>query len=42
LLLAAADAAKFTAGSIIALDVDYTGQTGFVGAPVRARMCGRR
>ena len=32
--LAAADAAKFTAGSIIALDVDYTGQTGFVGSPV--------
>lgn len=32
--LASADAAKFTAGSIIALDVDYTGQTGFLGAPV--------
>src|SRR5208283_3854544 len=32
--LAAADAAKFSAGSIIALDADYTGQTGFVGAPV--------
>ena len=32
--LASADAAKFTAGSIIALDVDYTGQTGFVGAPI--------
>ena len=32
--LAATDAAKFAAGSIIALDVDYTGQTGFVGAPV--------
>jgi hypothetical protein len=32
--LAATDAAKFSAGSIIALDVDYTGQTGFVGAPV--------
>jgi hypothetical protein len=34
ILLAAADAAKFTAGTIIAVDVDYTGQTGFVGAPV--------
>jgi hypothetical protein len=32
--LASADAAKFAAGSIIALDADYTGQTGFVGAPV--------
>jgi hypothetical protein len=32
--LTSADAAKFSAGSIIALDVDYTGQTGFVGAPV--------
>jgi len=32
--LAAIDAAKFTAGSIIALDTDYTGQTGFVGSPV--------
>jgi hypothetical protein len=34
ILLASVDAAKFSAGSIIALDVDYTGQTGFVGAPV--------
>ena len=34
ILLAAADAAKFAAGSIIAMDVDYTGQTGFVGSPV--------
>jgi hypothetical protein len=34
IVLASADAANFTAGSIIALDVDYTGQTGFVGAPV--------
>ncbi len=33
-LLAPTDAAKFSAGSIIALDADYTGQTGFVGAPV--------
>ena len=32
--LAATDAAKFSAGSIIALDADYTGQTGFVGSPV--------
>jgi hypothetical protein len=32
--LAATDAAKFAAGSIIALDVDYTGQTGYVGTPV--------
>jgi hypothetical protein len=32
--LASADAAKFPAGSIIALDADYTGQTGFVGTPV--------
>jgi len=34
LLLAAADAAKFSAGSIVALDADYTGQTGYVGAPI--------
>lgn len=32
--LASADAAKFQAGSIIALDADYSGQTGYVGAPV--------
>jgi hypothetical protein len=32
--LAAADAAQFSPGSIIALDADYTGQTGFVGSPV--------
>ena len=32
--LASADAAKFTAGSMVALDADYTGQTGFVGSPV--------
>ena len=32
--LAATDAATFGPGSIIALDVDYTAQTGFVGAPV--------
>ena len=34
ILLAAADAAKFAPGSIIALDADYTGQTGFVGCPI--------
>jgi hypothetical protein len=32
--LAATDAPKFSPGSIIALDVDNTGQTGFVGSPV--------
>jgi hypothetical protein len=32
--MAAADAAKFTAGQIVAVDVDYAGQTGFVGSPV--------
>jgi hypothetical protein len=32
--LAGSDAAKFTAGQIVAVDVDYTGQVGFVGAPV--------
>lgn len=31
-----ADAAKFTAGSMIAVDVDYAGQTGFVGSGVFA------
>jgi hypothetical protein len=34
ILLAAPDAAKFAPGSIAAVDVDYTGQTGFVGTPV--------
>jgi hypothetical protein len=34
ILLAAADAAKFSPGSLVALDADYTGQTGFVGTPV--------
>jgi len=34
ILLASSDTAKFTAGSIVAVDADYTGQTGFVGAPV--------
>jgi hypothetical protein len=32
--LASTDAAKFSSGTIIALDADYTGQTGFVGTPV--------
>lgn len=32
--LAATDAAKFTPAAIIALDLDNTGQTGFVGSPV--------
>jgi hypothetical protein len=34
IVLAAADAARFSAGSIVALDADYSGQTGFVGSPV--------
>lgn len=34
ILLASTDAAKFAAGSIVAADVDYTGQTGYVGSPV--------
>jgi hypothetical protein len=34
IVLASTDAAKFAPGQMIALDVDYTGQTGFVGAPV--------
>ncbi len=32
--LAATDAAKFSPGSVIAVDVDYTGQLGYVGSPV--------
>jgi hypothetical protein len=32
--LAAADAAQFSAGQMVAVDVDYAGQTGFVGSPV--------
>lgn len=32
--LATADAAQFSAGSMVAVDVDYSGQTGFVGSPV--------
>ena len=34
ILLATGDATKFSAGSIVALDADYNGQTGFVGTPV--------
>jgi hypothetical protein len=34
IVLAPADAAAFAAGSIIAVDLDYTGQTGFIGSPV--------
>lgn len=34
ILLASADASKFAPGSIIAVDVDYSGQTGYVGTPV--------
>jgi hypothetical protein len=36
------DAAKFSAGSIIALDADYTGQTDLWARRSRERMCGRR
>ena len=34
IVLAPVDAAKFAPGSIVAVDVDNTGQTGFVGSPV--------
>ena len=34
IVLAAADAANFAAGALVAVDADYTGQTGFVGTPV--------
>jgi hypothetical protein len=34
IVLATADAAQFSAGQIVAVDVDNTGQTGFVGSPV--------
>jgi hypothetical protein len=34
IVLASADAASFSAGSIIALDADYTGQAGYVGTPI--------
>jgi hypothetical protein len=32
--LAGVDAARFSPGSIVALDADYTGQTGYVGSPI--------
>ena len=32
--LASTDAAKFAAGAMVAVDVDYAGETGFVGSPV--------
>ena len=34
--LAAADAAKFAVGQIVAVDADYTGQTGYLGSPITA------
>jgi hypothetical protein len=34
ILLITTDAAKFTPGDLVALDVDYIGQTGYVGSPV--------
>jgi hypothetical protein len=34
ILLAAADAARFSPGSLVAVDADYAGQTGYVGSPV--------
>ena len=33
-MLAGPDAAQFKSGSMIALDADYLGQTGYVGSPV--------
>lgn len=33
-MLASSDASKFAPGNIIALDADYVGQTGYVGAPI--------
>ena len=32
--LAATDLVGFAAGSVIAVDADYSGQTGFIGAPI--------
>jgi hypothetical protein len=32
--LAIADVAKFAAGQIVAVDLDYTGQTGYLGSPI--------
>jgi hypothetical protein len=36
LAMSAADAAGFSAGALVAVDVDYTGQTGYVGSGVSA------
>ncbi len=36
LALAASDAANFSAGSLVTVDLDYTGQTGYVGSGVSA------
>jgi hypothetical protein len=32
--LTSSDAAKFTAGQIVAVDADYSGQTGYLGSPI--------
>lgn len=40
LAMAAADAASFSAGSLVTVDADYTGQTGFVGSGVCAAYVG--
>jgi hypothetical protein len=32
--LASSDAAKFAAGMLVAVDADYSGQTGFIGSPI--------
>lgn len=34
IVLTSSDASKFSAGSIVAVDMDYAGQTGYVGSPV--------
>ena len=39
ILLASSDAAKFAAGSIVAVDVDYTRADGFCGLPGCGRLC---
>jgi hypothetical protein len=41
LAMAASDAAGFAAGSLVAVDVDYAGQTGFVGSGVFAAYVSR-
>lgn len=40
LALSATDAATFSAGSLVAVDVDYSGQTGYVGSGVAAAYVG--